>query len=574
MNLMIEKNVEMQTRDGVTLRADIYRPAVEETFPVILLRTPYDKELVPSAASQGLNVLRTAEAGYAVVVQDCRGRFASEGEFRAIVQEDLDGEDTVAWVAVQPWSNGRVGLFGQSYLGTTAWRAASQTPAAVYAMATPVTPASFYGDLAGQGGATQLGGTLFWNTIVSLNTRMRKGLDMLPLSQATADWQALYEQLPLKEQAHLKDVSPQFFTWLEHPEYDDFWRSISLTEAYEQITVPNLQHAGWFDIFLAGNLAHYKGMKERGGSSTARQHQRLVIGPWVHPMTADYPEREFGAAGSYASINPQGNHLRWFDYWLKGIDTGISQEKPVKLFVMGHDQWREEDDWPLPDMLLKPFYLHSDGKANTALGDGTLSLEQPTHEAEDIFLYDPRNPVPTLGGTNFLPWPFNSGPRDQRQIEMRADVLCYSTPVLQEELEVTGPLSLVLYVASSAPDTDFTAKLVDVYPDGRALILADGILRMRYRESKQKQKMMIPGQIYNIEIDLVATSNVFLPGHRIRLEVSSSNFPKFSRNSNTGGEIASESADSYREAVNRVYHSASYPSHLLLPIIDRRTRKA
>jgi len=569
MNVLIEKNVTMLTRDGVQLNADVYRPAAQGPFPVVLIRTPYDKEAVPSAANQGLNVLRAAEAGYALVVQDVRGRFTSHGEFRAIVQEDVDGADAIAWAAAQPWSTGKVGVFGQSYLGTTAWRAASQTPPALCAMATPVTPASIFGELGAHGGAFQIGGTLMWSTFMTMDTRTRRGLDMQPLIQAMSDWDALYQHLPLCDQPHLAGLAPHFFDWLAHHSYDDFWRAISLTEAYERITAPNLQHAGWFDIFLAGNLAHYAGMKQRGGSALARQHQRLVIGPWVHAMTADYPEREFGMAGSYIALDPHGAHLRWFDHWLKGVDNGAEREKPVKLFVMGHDQWCEEDDWPLPDTRFVPYYLHSAGRAGTAAGDGGLSTDPPGAETEDIFLFNPHDPVRTQGGNNFLPWPFNGGPRDQRQIETRSDVLCYTTPALTHDLEVTGPLSLVLYVSSSAPDTDFTGKLVDVYPDGRALILADGILRARYRESQSVPKLMVPGQIYEIQIDLIATANVFKAGHRLRLEVSSSNFPKFARNSNTGGDIATEPASAYLVAVNRVYHDAGHPSRFILPVIER-----
>ena len=260
----------MRTRDGVLLQADIYRPAEHGQFPVILIRTPYDKEGVPSAASMGLSVLRAAQAGYAVVVQDTRGRFASEGEFNAMFQEGGDGFDAVGWAAAQAWSTGAVGVFGQSYLGTTAWRAAAQSPPALRAMATPVTPATFHGDLAGHGGATQLGGTLFWSTFMTMDTRMRRGLDMQPALSAMANWDALYRRLPLDTQPHLAGVAPHFFNWLAHPSYDAFWKRLSLTEAYENVQVPGFQHAGWFDIFLEGNLTHFAGMKARGGSPLAR----------------------------------------------------------------------------------------------------------------------------------------------------------------------------------------------------------------------------------------------------------------------------------------------------------------
>ncbi len=344
---------------------------------------------------------------------------------------------------------------------------------------------------------------------MSMNTRTRRGLDLSPTLAAMADWDALYRRLPLSAQPHLRDVGAQFADWLAHPGYDAYWRALSLTEAYDRVTAPNLQHAGWFDIFLQGNLTHFAGMKARGGSTDARRYQKLVIGPWVHAMTADTPDREFGGAGSYQAVDPHGAHLRWFSRWLKGEDNGIEREKPVKLFVMGRDQWREEDDWPLPGTQYMPLYLRSDGRANATAGGGALSTEKPGSEPEDVFLYDPRNPVPTHGGWNFLPWPFNAGPRDQRALGPRGDVLCYTAPPQTSELELTGPLELVLYVASSAPDTDFTAKLIDVFPDGRALLLADGIRRMRYRDSLDAPTLLTPGRCYEVRIDLIATSNVF-----------------------------------------------------------------
>jgi putative CocE/NonD family hydrolase len=285
-------------------------------------------------------------------------------------------------------------------------------------------------------------------------------------------------------------------------------------------------------------------------------------------QTGSFPEREYGIQADIAGIDATGEQLRWFDRWLKGENNGVEDEKPVKIFVMGLNQWREEEDWPLPDTQLRPYYLHSAGMANSAHGDGLLTPEAPGTEAEDVYLYDPRRPVPTVGGAHLMPG-YNIGPRDQRGVEERDDVLCYTTPILEYPVEVTGPIELVLYVSSSARDTDFTGKLVDVYPDGRAEILTDGILRARYRDSLSAPTLMEPGQIYELHLDLWATSNLFKAGHRIRLEVSSSNFPRFDRNSNTGGTIATESANDFLAAVNRVYHSSAYPSHLLLPIIER-----
>jgi hypothetical protein len=427
------------------------------------------------------------------------------------------------------------------------------------------------------GGVFELGMSLHWSLGMvpeELQRRMRQGKasreHMDALMQMMGNVPAQFEHLPLVDMPLLRDFAPFYFEWLAHPTYDDYWRGMAHKEYYEQITVPALHIGGWYDIFLGGTLENYTGMKQRGGSALARQHQRLLIGPWSHGvMTGVFPERTYGLMASGDAADLVGVQLRWYDHWLKGEDNGVEQDKPVKLFVMGMDQWREEDDWPLPDTQFRPYYLHSGGHANTAAGDGTLSTEAPAEEAEDLYLSDPRRPVPTVGGAILLSLGLDQGPRDQRSVEAREDVLCYSTPALEEPVEVTGPIELVLFVSSSACDTDFTGKLVDVYPDGRAEILTDGILRARYRESFTEPKLLEPGQIYELHLDLWATSNLFKAGHRIRLEVSSSNFPRFDRNTNTGGVIETESEQDFVTAINRVYHDAARPSHLLLPIIER-----
>jgi putative CocE/NonD family hydrolase len=312
------------------------------------------------------------------------------------------------------------------------------------------------------------------------------------------------------------------------------------------------------------------GMKARGGTEQARQSQRVIIGPWTHMnFSGSFPEREFGAAASSDAIALTDIQLRWFDRWLKEEDNGVDQEPPVMIFVMGIDEWRTEADWPLPDTQYRPYYLHSAGQANMLNGDGTLSTEPPGDEPPEVYMYNPLRPVPTVGGQVILPGGNVMGPRDQRKVEMRDDVLVYRTPVLDQPIEVTGPIELRLFVASSARDTDFTGKLVDVYPDGTAMILTEGILRARYRNSFTEPELLDSDTIYELRLNLWATSNVFLPGHRIRLEVSSSNFPRFDRNSNTGGDITSETVDQYRPAINRIFHDAAHPSHLLLPIIEQ-----
>jgi putative CocE/NonD family hydrolase len=314
-------------------------------------------------------------------------------------------------------------------------------------------------------------------------------------------------------------------------------------------------------------------MRARGGSAAARRPQ-LIIGPWAHGNSRGvFAERTYGTMGSSLAFDLGGAHLRWFDHHLCGIDNGVEDEPAVRLFVMGPDVWRDEADWPLPDTQFTAFHLRGGGRANTSEGDGGLTTDPAGNEPADVYVYDPRDPAPTVGGGTILPGAHvsaNAGPRDQTTVEARADVLCYTSDRLEADVEVTGPVTLLLFASSSARDTDFTGKLVDVHPDGRAEIATDGILRARYRESAACPELLVPGRVYELHIDLGATARIFPAGHRIRLEVSSSNFPRFDRNTNTGGRIAGDAVCDFVRAVNRVYHDTEQPSRLILPIIDRR----
>ena len=580
MNITIEKHLAVAMRDGTTLATDVYRPDTTAKVPVVMLRLPYNKEQPVLLFLSG-DILRVTQAGYAVIVQDCRGTYASAGEFSPYFQEAQDGADAIAWAAQQPWSNGVVGTMGASYYGATQWLAATEQPSALRAMAPFITTDQYYDHWTYQGGAFQLGFMLQWATATfAIGEVVRRlGLghatpEMLGRAIAAADRVAVdYAHLPLTDVPHLQELTPYYLDWLAHPSYDDYWRAIAPCESYARVTAPALNFGGWYDLFLGGTLANHIGMKARGGSADARAHQHLVIGPWVHGYNGGvYPERNFGLLANDAVVDVTAMQIRWFDYWLQGIDNGVTRSKPVKLFIMGLDQWREEDAWPLPDTCYERWYLHSGGRANTAIGDGALATVLPGTEPPDTYLYDPRDPVPTCGGASFLPGLFiaaNAGPRDQRALETRADVLCYTSDVLAADLEVTGPVSLVLHVSSSACDTDFTGKLIDVFPDGRAIILTDGILRARYRKSLSAPALMTPGTVYELTLDLIATANLFRAGHRLRLEVSSSNFPRFDRNTNTGGVIAEETAADFVTATNRVWHDGTHPSHLLLPVIAR-----
>ncbi|HET6380847.1 MAG TPA: CocE/NonD family hydrolase, partial [candidate division Zixibacteria bacterium] len=554
--IRIDKNVMVPMRDGVRLATDVYRLDGAAPIPVLLVRTPYNKEHAVAGIGVPFDILRAVQAGYAVVIQDVRGRYASEGVFHAHFQEAHDGADTVAWAAAQPWSLGVVGGIGGSYLGCTQWAAAREQPPALRALAPAVTPADAFEGMAYQGGANVFHG-LRWAVGISLSERERRvarGLTV-PAGDLNLDLDAVMSHLPLDDHPLFRDLAPFWGDWLAHPTADAYWHPISPNAWYERVGAPALHIGGWYDIFLSATFENYMGMRQRGGTETARRNQRVIIGPWSHAnYSGSFPEREFGAAASSDAIDLTGIQLRWFDRWLKGVNNGVDQEPPVMLFVMGIDAWRTEADWPLPDTHYRPYYLHSGGQANTLNGDGTLSPAPPGDEPPDVYLSNPLRPAPTVGGQVLFPGANANGPRDQRVVELRDDVLVYTTPVLEQPVEVIGPVELRLFVASSARDTDFTGKLVDVYPDGRAIILTEGILRARYRTSLAEPELLEPDAVYELRLDLWATANVFRPGHRIRLEVSSSNFPRFGRNSNTGGEIAREPASAYRPAINRIFH--------------------
>jgi putative CocE/NonD family hydrolase len=578
MTFTVEKDVMVAMRDGVELATDAWIPSVTPA-PTLLVRLPYGKDL-PQLLAYGLmpNIFALVEAGYAVVYQDCRGTFRSGGEFVPMLNEPADGTDTIAWLVRQPWCDGNIGSYGASYLGFVQWASVS-AGAPVKAIAPAVTTTDYYtAPWYSEGGAASWHTVQSWTTQMAMIETLRQlGLgsgDPQLLGELTgmmADPQPHLEAMPPSRQPAVEKVWPWWSELLSHPARDTWWQGLSVLDRAEQVTVPALHIGGWFDIFAANTARSFTELRARAGTAEAREGQRLIIGPWDHlNSTGIYPDRRFGLTADAITQDLTGQHVRFFDRWLRDRRGALDGSAPVKIFVMGIDQWRQEQDWPLPDTRYVPYYLHSSGRANTAAGDGELSTEAPAQTAADAFLYDPRRPVPTLGGRVMLPSTANAaGPVDQRPAETRDDVLCFTSPVLTEPIEVTGHVSLTLYASSSAPDTDFTGKLVDVFPDGRAIFLTDGIIRARYRKSLAEPEPLTPGEPCQLDLDLSVTSNVFLPGHRIRLEVSSSNFPRFDRNTNTGGIIADEPADQATTAVNRVLHGPSYPSQLILPVISR-----
>lgn len=556
-DVVMEPNVAMQTRDGTTLRADVFRPKADGRFPVILLRTPYGRAGNINEGFKG------AARGYVFIIQDVRGREGSEGEWYPFKHEGRDGYDAVEWAAKLPYADGKVGMFGGSYPGVTPLQAAIAAPPSLVAIFPEITGSNYYAHWAYQGGAFQQGLAQAWAGALALDEAKRR---MSGSAQITHwDLKAPLDEYPMLDASLVKGVSQFYRDWLNHPTYDDYWKQWSVEEHFEKIKVPAYHVAAWYDIFLDGGLRNYMGLKRRAGSSAARQAQRLLVIPGGHAgWGTKIGEVEFGPG---AKVSTWDEAFRFFDYHLKGIDQGFSREKPVRIFVMGDNVFRDEEDWPLARAVSTRYYLHSGGRANSLSGDGRLSLEPPGEQPPDRFVYDPNNPVPTHGGAT-LGIPFSPpGPRDQRVVEGREDILVYTSEPFDRPVEVTGPVSAELWVSSSAVDTDLVAKLVDVHPDGRAINLSEGILRLRYRESFERPELLTPGQVYKVTVDLWSTANVFRVGHRLRLEVTSSSFPRFSRNLNHGGNP--ETSQVVVVATNTIHHDRDRPSALILPVVPR-----
>jgi uncharacterized protein len=574
--IIIEKDLEIPMRDGCVLRGDLFRLDSPDKLPVLLTRTPYDKKF-PQISYNMLDAIRAAQRGYNVMIVDCRGRFASEGTFTCFIDEARDGYDTIEWAARQPWADGQVGTFGASYVGVTQWLAATQTPPSLKVMVPSITASDYYDGWTYQGGAFSLFFNVSWvMTSLGLGRLMREreqnpsARQELGTVMTSIDMmRQTTEYLPLREFPMFQTGAPYFFDWLDHPYYDDYWRKLCIEESYSKINVPTLNVGGWYDIFQRGTIRNYAGMKAQGGGTNGRRTQ-LVMGPWYHtlPLASLVGQVDMGFRSSYVSIDYDGLQLDYFDYWLKDKRNGAADDGPVRIYVMGANDWRDEKDWPLPGTEWRRYYLHSRGSANSAYGDGVLSTETAGNEPADSFLYNPLHPVPTMGGgLCCYPNSLQGGAFDQAMIEHRADVLVYSTPPLAEDVEVTGPITLTLYASSSAPDTDFTAKLVDVTECGFARNLTDGIIRTRIRESRSEPKLMTPGKIYEFNIDMWSTSNLFKAGHRIRLDVSSSNFPRFDRNLNTGHELFVDAE--MRPALQTIMHERGFASFLTLPVIPK-----
>ncbi len=574
-------------RDGTLLSTDLYLPeGATDKLPVILVRTVYGKNPV----FEETPVLQTlVKRGYVIAVQDIRGRYESEGRYVVARNRREDGYDTVDWLIAQDWSNQKVGTAGCSYLGETqVVLAAAKHPAHLTAI--PMSPASGYyapgrAWSSFDGGVFELAQTAGW--FAGSGTQVFYGppawvdrqewfqspqakLFSQPPKIDFAAYLPLLNTLPtfdILQRAKLPPTEYEKFA-TSFPD-DDYFRNMDYIQQPDTVDVPMLFMDSWYDYGAAETLAMFNQFQEKGLSERTRNNQFIIIGPSTHcgyPYATEQTfvgERDLGDA----RLDFWGIQLKWYDYWLKGIDNGITDMPKIQYYLMGKNQWRSADQWPLANTTYRKLYLDSGGRANSRQGDGVLSFNPPQNKATDEFVYDPATPVPSLGGhTCCTGTDTEAGGYDQSDIEMRNDVLVYTSDVLEEGIEVTGSLEVVLQVSSSAIDTDFTAKLVDVYPDGRAFNVQEGAIRMRHREGLAKKVLMTPGEIYEVHLDLHASSNFYGKGHRIRLEVSSSNFPRWQRNLNTGGNNFDETE--WQIATNRVYHSEENLSYVVLPVID------
>ena len=551
----VETGVGVKLRDGVTLLADVYRPDAEGRYPTLVQRTPYDRK------GGTMDAMFLAGRGYAVVLQDTRGRFGSEGEFYPFRHEAQDGYDTIEWAAAQPWSNGKVGMFGGSYVGATQMLAATTKPPHLVAVFPYVTADEYYEGWTYQGGALMEWFTSSWSSGLAVDTLRRKSAPGKgPLEWVKRD---PLREYPLLQPPAPRDLAPYFRDWVTHETDDDYWKAVRVRDHFGEMTVKGLHGAGWHDIFLRGSIRNYVGLREQAATQEAREGQRLLIGPWAHATTS--PEGKIGDVvfGRDADLDMAATTAEWFDYALQGIQNRYAGKR-VRLFVMGDNTWRDEDEFPLARARETRFFL----APGAGRESGILTEKAPKKSRPSEYEYDPADPVPTLGGRLCCGTAMKPGPTDQSPNEVRRDVLVFTTPPFVRELELTGFVSLELHAASSAPDTDFTALLVDVGPDGYARFLTDGIVRARYRKSTAGPPMpLTPGQVEKYTIDLWATSNVFKAGHRMRLYVSSSNFPRFDPNRNTGEPIAD--ATGGVKARQTIFHDAARPSALVVPVVPR-----
>lgn len=537
-------------RDGIKLFTTAYLPSGCKSFPVVLARTPYRGRGTMAKTSEW------AEKGFAYVEQDVRGTGSSEGVFYPWFNEFNDGADCLDWLRSMDWCNGRITMTGPSYLGWAQWAAAAAGRAELVGIS-PLVASSNYENSSPRylGGAFVLKQNIAWSFLVWKANSIHNTAPAL-------DFDALARHLPLTEIDQAAGLGKLDFwqDWLAHPAKNEYWGKLDIAGIIENIRCPALIGSGWYDIHCQGALVNFTLMQNHSGSDQARRYSRCIIGPWTHGT--DTGDMDCGA-----DCDREKHWTRTMQTFLANIlaqpdADPLPGEPRIKYFMLGKNEWCFSDQWPVAGSMPVNYYLHSTGAANTLDGDGFLNLKAPGEEPADIFIYNPANPAPTAGGNNIH---IVNGPRDQRAVEKREDVLVFTGDILENEITIAGPVKVVLFAATTARDTDFTAKLIDVYPDGRGFNLCDGIIRARYRTSMRRAEIITPHAVNAYHIDCWSTANCFLKGHRIRVEISSSNFPRFDRNPNTGNTFAADAT--FKIARQTIWHNKEYPSRLILPVI-------
>ncbi len=560
LDIMVEHDVPSEMRDGTVLRADVYRPIGDGRYPVLLRRTPYGKDYFKIGDPR-----RLARRGYVVVLQDIRGRYASDGDWEWMFGdsakrfEPTDGYDSVEWAAGLPHSDGRVGTWGCSYDGWLQWQLALEQPPSLAGMCPSGMNSDF---LSLTRGILELGRRLEGTHSMAADARRRVGDGTGPWARDEASLVWSLERDNWLRYVPLDDIPDRVFGGLGRS-LRAYYRAANeqlydVRGAYPRVQVPTFLITGWWDRFV-GTVDNFTGLVSQGPTALRDSH-RLLVGPWGHePSTWT---RRVGCLdhGPEANLCQEDLVAQWYDHLFKGSDAGLQTEPPVRLFVLGHNRWRFEHEWPLARAETQELFLHSDGRANSPAGDGSLSWNEPGGEPPDQYVYEPLDPVPSTMSSDGH-W----APVDQRALGWRNDILVYQGNLIQSELEITGPITLVLWAASDAVDTDWMAKLIDVYPDGTAVNLAEGVLRARYRYGYDREVPLERNVPYEYRIELTPTSNVFLPGHRIRVDVTSSNFPAFDRNHNTGASFWCDRE--LRAASQTVLHDREHPSRLSLPVV-------
>lgn len=565
--VQVERQVPIPMADGTILRADVYRPTVSGQYPVLVERVAYALEERCRFFGEYY-----ASRGYVVVGQNVRGRFRSEGLFAPFRDdgwgEHRDGYDTILWAGTQPWSNGAVGMLDGSYSAATQYLLAPTRPPYLKALFAREGLSNIYRDFVFRGGAYQL--RLHREWALENELAVCQALPPSPtqqrleagLQQALEEKDRWYRHLPLSSCPPLEGLAPWYFEDMRHPEDGPYWWPMNLERQFAEVDTPILHLGGWFDLFLDSTLRCFQGIQTHGKTETCRANQRLIIGPWIHgPDQVGQNlvgELDFGPEAAFDLF---AYRLEWYDYWLKGIENAIMERAQVQIFLMGANRWLEADTWPVPEITYQPIYLHhGTGPTNASLNNGGLAFEQPgAEELAESFLYDPMVPVESLLSRPLL------GPRDHRRVESR--MLTYTSHPLEQDLTIVGPVKAILYAASSAPNTDWVVRLCDVWPDGRSMSVCDGILRACYRDPLTHPTPLHPGQVYRFDVDLQATAQVFQVGHQLRVEVTSSDFPRYDRNLNTADLLGTGTQG--QVAHNTIFYGGSRASHLLLPIHPR-----